>query len=97
MVNTENRKRLADVPSDKVFWCQDGRVMKNLGELAAALRQMSSDTYLYHANAQKNDFSKWIKDVIGDETLAKDLQKVANNHAAAQKVEARVSWLKART
>jgi len=87
---------LADAPQDKLFWCQDGRAMKNLGELATALREMSEETYSYHAKEDKNDFSNWVRDVIGDVTLARQLQKAATQATAARKVETRLGQLRAR-
>jgi hypothetical protein len=44
---------------------------------AVALAEMSEDTFRYHASREKNDFSSWIRDVIGDETLAGELAKTA--------------------
>jgi len=90
------RAWLQDTSMDKVFWCHDGRVMKNLDELAAALREMSEETFRYHVTGDKNDFSNWVRDVIGDVTLAKDLQKATTRTASARNVEMRLSWLRSR-
>ncbi len=87
---------LANVAQDKVFWRHDGGVVKNLDELAAALREMSEETFRYHATGDKNDFSNWIRDVIGDGTLASQLHKAMTQGTAARKVETRLGWLKAR-
>ena len=87
---------LGDVPRDNVFWCYGGRVVKNLEELSAALREMSEETFRYHVSGGKNDFSNWVRDVIGDRTLANQLKKAATRGAAARRVEARVGWLRAR-
>ena len=88
------RKRLADVPPEKQFWCSDGRSFKDLSELAAGLEQISEETFRYHANETKNDFSNWIRDVIGDEQLSRDLQKSLSRARAAQVVADRVAWLR---
>lgn len=87
--------RLADVPADKVFWLYDGRVLKNLDELAAALEDMSEETYNHHVTGEKNDFCNWVRDVIGDTTLASNLQKAASRNAGAQAVKARLARLRA--
>jgi hypothetical protein len=87
---------LANVAQDKVFWRHDGVVVKNLDELAAALREMSEETFRYHATGDKNDFSNWVRDVIGDGTLANQLHKAMTQATAARKVETRLGWLKAR-
>ena len=88
------RQRLADVPGDKQFWCNDGRILKNLEELATALEQMSDDVYRFHVNEVKSDFSNWVKDVIGEENLAKDLLKSVTRKQALISVNGRLKWLK---
>ena len=90
------RAWLGDVPEAKVFWCHDGRVVQNLEELAVALRDMPEETFRYHVNKDKNDFRNWVNDVIGDATLANQLGKASTRTTYAHKVEARLSWLKAR-
>ena len=78
----EARKYLAKVPDDVAFWAHDGRVLHDLTELTAALETMTDDTYVYHANAARNDFVNWVRDVIGDQTLVTDLARAANRAAA---------------
>ena len=86
-----DRAWLGDVPEEKVFWCHDGRVVKNMAELAGAIKEMNNDTFEYHLNSDKNDFSTWVRDVIGDTTLAGQLARVASQATALRKVEMRVS------
>ncbi len=89
-------KMLANVPEDKRFWCSDARLLQNLQEMESALKDMSDDTFRYHANETKNDFSTWVKDVIGDEKLAGDLRKSTIRAVAAKTVATRVAFLKSR-
>ena len=88
------RKMLGDVPEDKQFYANDGRMLKNLSELSIALAEMSDETFSYHSNATKTDFSNWVKDVIGEEKLAQDLQKSASRVRAAKAVLDRIAWLR---
>jgi hypothetical protein len=90
------KERLNDVPDEKRFWCHDGRYLKNLEELEAALEQMTNDTFTYHSNESKTDFSNWVSDVIGDEKLARDLLKSSTQEQAAKNVASRIKWLKTR-
>lgn len=90
------KARLEDVSEEKRFWCHDGRFLKNLEELGAALEQMTEETFCYHSNESKTDFSNWVRDVIGDEKLAKDLLNCTTQAQAAKSVAARVQWLKTR-
>ena len=88
------RKMLGDVPEDKQFYCSDGRVLKNLTELSIALAEMSDETFSYHSNDTKTDFSNWAKDVIGDEKLSVDLQKSGSRLRASKAVFDRIAWLR---
>jgi len=87
-------KRLADVSQDKQFWCQDGRGLKSLQELESALREMGEDTFRHHSSEARNDFSNWVRDVIGDEKLARDLSKSKTKTQASGNVAGRIAWLK---
>lgn len=88
------KAKLGDVPEGKRFWCHDGRVLKNLQELEAALRHMDEATFRYHSNETKTDFSNWVRDVIGEEKLARELIGCPSAAAAAEKVAKRLRWLK---
>jgi hypothetical protein len=88
------QKKLGDVAEEKRFWCIDGRYLKNLEELKVALEEMSDETLNHHLSGAKNDFANWVKDVIGDEKLARDLRKSTNRTQAAKAVSQRIAWLK---
>jgi hypothetical protein len=88
---------LGDVPDEKRFWCCDGRYLKNLDELKDALDQMANEVFHHHSNEEKTDFSNWVKDVILDEKLSRDLLKCAAKAEAARAVAARVKWLRSKT
>jgi len=90
-------KMLGDVPREKSFWCSDGRVLRNLRELEAALRDMGEETFGHHSSETHNDFSNWVRDVIGDEKLSRDLRKSATRVQAAKKVADRIAWLQSKT
>ncbi len=42
----------------------------NLSELADALKSMDESVFSFHANNSKNDFSSWIRDVMGEHNLS---------------------------
>ena len=86
-------KWLGDAPQGRQFWCRDGRILQNLSEMEVALTLMTEETFRYHSNEVKKDFSRWIKDVIGDEDLARYLQQCDTRLAAAKIVADRVAWL----
>jgi hypothetical protein len=92
----EAMRRLGDVPDDKPFWCHDGKIIKNIRELRTSLNDMSDETFHYHLGEGRNDFSKWIKDVVGDTQLAEDLSKAKSRMQASQAVAQRISFLESR-
>jgi len=89
----EAKKFLSDVPEENVFCCCDGRIFRNMKELAEALASMTDETFACHCNKEKNDFRNWVRDVIKDERLAADLAIVQNRLQAAKQVATRVSIL----
>ena len=89
----EAERFLANVPEEYMFKCCDGRILKNIQELRDCLNGMTDETFSYQVNKQKNDFSNWVKDVIGDEKLATDLRKSPTKTHAYIIVVARVAFL----
>ena len=78
-------------PEEAIFRCHDGRTFRDMKELAEGLAAMSDDTFAYHVNSERNDFSKWVRDVIRDEKLADDLAKAKNRTQAAKYVNPRLA------
>lgn len=86
---------LTSVPEDKKFWCNDGKVFNNLEELEKGLKKMDESTFEYHVNSEKNDFSNWIYDVIGDVELANELRSIISKNLMKKKISDRIKELKA--
>ena len=87
-------KYLREASPEQCFWINNGQILKNLDELGNALGQMGDESYSYHANKEKNDFSRWVNDVIGDQKLANDLLSSKNRESAVKKVRSRLNSLK---
>lgn len=84
-------KRLLTEPAPhNQFFVSDGSVIKNVAELVWALDKMNEETYNFHANKEKNDFSSWIRDVFGEEKLAEDLKTSASKAEAQLAVAKRL-------
>ena len=95
MVTKEEAARyLCNAAPEHCFWVNNGPILKNVEELADALESISEDAYRYHANKDKNDFSKWIGEIIGDNKLANDLLSSKNKNSAVRKIRARLNSLK---
>ncbi|MBD3313154.1 hypothetical protein GF345_01805 [Candidatus Woesearchaeota archaeon] len=61
------------VPIEYAFHLNGGKVLTNLKELAEALESMDEGTFSHHANEGKNDFSRWVMDVINEKNLSVNL------------------------
>ena|SRR3989338_1302787 len=90
----EAKKYLCDVAPEQCFWVNNGPILKNIEELANALPDMAEDTFRHHVNNEKNDFSSWVRDIIGDAKLANDLLSSKNRDSALKKVSGRVNSLR---
>ena len=69
-------KLLKEAPAGKYFYVHNGMTIRNLDELAVALDLMDKKIFEYHVNQNKNDFSNWIKEIIKEEGLAKELMDI---------------------
>jgi hypothetical protein len=96
ILKEDAERLLGDVPPEKAFWCCDDRILRNMRELGEALASMTDETFAYHSNAEKNDFSNWVNDVIEDAKLARDLAKASNKTQAERKLAERVDFLSAK-
>ena len=90
----EAKKYLRDTPSEQCFWVNNGPIIKNLDELSNVLPEMKDETFHHHVNNEKNDFSSWINNVIGDKKLAHDLLSSRNKESAVKKLRSRLNALK---
>lgn len=94
LTGEEAKHYLCDCGSEQCFWVNNGPILRNLDELATALKGITDEQFTHHVNTEKNDFAKWIAEVVGDMTLAKELSKVRYRTAATRKVNARLAALR---
>ena len=79
-------KGLKEAPADEYFYVNNGMTIRNLDELAVALELMDVEVFEYHVNTEKNDFSNWVKDIINEEGLAKELLNIKSKTASAERI-----------
>lgn len=89
-------KLLDNVPDQYTFYCSDGSRLWSMRDLQDELLKMADDTFSYHSDHDKTDFSNWVKDIIGDEKLARDLAKAKGRLEAANAVTSRIVLLESR-
>lgn len=84
---------LGDVAPEKCFWVNNGPILHNIYELSNALLSMSPETFMHHANKDKNDFGNWIRDVLHDEKLAGCVAKARKREDACSCITSRIKAL----
>jgi hypothetical protein len=87
------RHFLRAVSPERAFWVNNGHVLNTLAELSGELKIIGQETFEHHVNKEKNDFENWIRNVVGDLKLAKDISKIKTSKAALKKVDARIRYL----
>ena len=87
---------LADAQGDKRFFCANGEVFANLRQLHVGLLTMRDEHFRNHVNDGKNDFARWIADVLSDSALAGDLGRVRSRALTAYKVGQRMKQVRLR-
>lgn len=76
------------------FFAKDGSVYCSLEECLTGIKRMHPDTFKAHSNAEKSDFANWVRNVIGDKTLARSLEVARKSQKMAiHCLEARVKKL----
>jgi hypothetical protein len=88
------RKTLANVNPKFYFWVCDGQIIKNLQELSKALSKMNNNVFRYHVNKDRNDFKAWVKDVLHEPSLVREISKCKNAKTMATAVKKRLDYLK---
>ncbi|MDD5251302.1 MAG: hypothetical protein PHT12_01540 [Patescibacteria group bacterium] len=87
----EARQWLAIVEPDyRAFWVSQGPVVRSLKEMASVLPRFSREVFEHHVNAVKNDLAAWVREVIGDRTLAERLEKTRTMSDAVAVLEKRL-------
>ncbi len=84
---------LSPVPEQNKFWCQNGEVYSTMKELSEALAAMPDEAFLAHVTKEKNDFSNWIYDIVGDAKLASALRKCKAKKTVGKKLQERIAEL----
>ncbi|MBD3203503.1 hypothetical protein GF327_04365 [Candidatus Woesearchaeota archaeon] len=77
----KSKDLISDVSCDKLFYCSDGTILKNLDELCRYMKDITKNVFYYHVKDSKNDFADWVELVINDKRLAKNLRKHNNSKA----------------
>jgi len=88
---------LSDVKhADHYFYLNNSIPIKNLCELSEHLKEIDENTFRNHVNDERNDFSAWVSNIIGDKTLGKKLSELDDKEEISKAVDIRVDYIKRR-
>ena len=73
-------------PEEFCFVLNNGDKLRSIRELIFALEHMGDETFRHHVSDCKNDFSNWLKDVFGEESLAVEIQGVYDRFDAQRRL-----------
>ena len=92
----KDAQSLRTLPDDEAFWLCNNQTVHSLHELAEMLPELDDTTFRYHIQRDRNDFEDWIKNVIGDRELAREIARVKTKQTLAKKITARVRSIEQR-
>lgn len=87
---------LSDVKANSHFKLHMGTNIVNLMQLSEALDIIADGSFKHHVTAKKNDFAAWVRHAVGDEELAKSIEKIKDRRRIADKLRRRISYLESR-
>lgn len=85
---------LSRVPFQVSFWLCTNENLRGLSDVSEALQKATDDVFRYHVNRDKNDFEVWIRDVIKDKDLAREIARVKTRETLIRKISERVEELR---
>lgn len=88
-------KVLHDSAPQEAFWTCHGTVIRNIYELLSTIKVLNDFAFKYHVNTdnKKNDFAKWVEEVLKDKELGKRLKNIYDKDLYVGIIEKRIKEL----
>jgi hypothetical protein len=85
---------LRQVPDDQALWLCNNATVQSMVELSEMLEYLDDATFRYHVQRSQNDFAQWIRHIVGDRDLAREIARVKTKETLARKVDKRLRVLR---
>lgn len=69
---------IAVADPEKHFYLHEGGSLSSLEELFTELQTMEDHVFSHHVNEERNDFATWVRDVMDERKLAKNIELTKN-------------------
>lgn len=76
IIEEHGKKLQYELRPELYFRLKNGGIIKSIPGLHKALLTMNDETFTYHCNTNKNDFSTWIKEAFNEPLLAKKIERM---------------------
>ena len=90
----EARRILGRVSEENAFWLCTNENLQSLTSLVRSLEKVDDDVFRYHVTRDKNDFEMWIRDIVEDKDLAREIARVKTKETLIRKINERLALLK---
>lgn len=85
---------LMNVPQENYFRLADGRVIRNLEELYAIVRDSGDTLFFNHVTPDRNDFASWIKECVKHQELYAKLMPLKDKQSFLNVLNQEIAVLK---
>lgn len=89
----EAKRILSKAPLNVSFWLCTNETLRSLEQVLKALERANDEVFRYHINRDKNDFEAWIRDIIRDRELAREISRIKTRETLIRKISERVQEL----
>ncbi len=73
------------------FYFSNGESAESLEEFLEKLRVIDNECFLYHVNDERNDFTSWIRECVGDNILSNRVDKLKDKNKIINTIDKRVN------
>src|SRR3989338_11177219 len=90
----EARRILGKTSLTDGFWLCTNENLRSLNELSGSLENADNDVFRYHVTRDRNDFEVWIREVLKDKELAREIARVKTKETLIRKILERIEELR---
>jgi len=88
------RKLFFDLPHKHKFWAKNGKEINNLTQLYECLVEMTEEIFKHHVTKNRDDFAKWVGEVLADTILARRMKSSRTKLGHVEAVRKRIEQLR---